>query len=84
MTKTFEMVNLGLMYYFMRIEINQNDEGIFIFQKKYTKYIIKKIKMSGYKTVTTLLDRTKALKKEDSSPLTNNLIFEVLFEAFYT
>jgi len=30
MMKTFEMTNLGLMHYFLGIEIDQENEGIFI------------------------------------------------------
>ena len=31
----FEMIDLGLMSYFLGIEISQIDHGIFITQKKY-------------------------------------------------
>ena len=36
MMKTFEMTDLGLMSYFLVIEVSQRNEGIFISQKKYT------------------------------------------------
>ena len=34
--KTFEMTDLGLMSYFLGIEVSQSNEGIFISQKIYT------------------------------------------------
>ena len=54
MMKTFEMSDLGLMHYFLGIEINQED-GIFICQKKYNENLLKKFKMYGCKTVATPL-----------------------------
>jgi len=48
MMKTFEMTNLGLMKYFLGIEIKQQEEGIFISQKKYTESLIKRFKTNGY------------------------------------
>ena len=50
------MTDLGLMHYFLDIEITQNEDGIFISQRKYSKNLIKKFKMEGYKTVPTPLE----------------------------
>ena len=75
MMKTFEITNLGLLHYFLRIEISQKEDRIFISQKKYTKSLIKKFTMEGCNTVATPLDNTKALKKEDGSPKANNTKF---------
>ncbi|CAL9009295.1 unnamed protein product, partial [Prunus brigantina] len=55
MMKAFEMSDLGLMHYFLGIEINQEKDGIFICQKKYTKNLLKKFKMYGCKTMATPL-----------------------------
>ena len=49
MMKTFEMTDLGLMNYFLGIEVSQQKEGIFIFQKKYTKALLEKFKMNSCK-----------------------------------
>ncbi|XP_062099940.1 uncharacterized mitochondrial protein AtMg00810-like [Humulus lupulus] len=68
MMNSFEMNDLGLMHYFLRIEITQKEDGIFIAQKKYTKTLLKKFKMEGCKTVLTPVDNNKPLKKEDGSP----------------
>ncbi|KAL0383683.1 UNVERIFIED_CONTAM: Myosin-6 [Sesamum calycinum] len=42
MMKTFEMSDLGLMHFFLGIEINQEKDGIFICQKKYSEALLKK------------------------------------------
>ena len=35
MKKEFEMTNLGMMKYFLGLEVTQTDQGIFICQHKY-------------------------------------------------
>ncbi|KAL0326510.1 UNVERIFIED_CONTAM: Secreted RxLR effector protein [Sesamum angustifolium] len=67
MMKTFEMSDLGLMHFFLGIEINQEKEGIFICQKKYTETLLKKFKMESCKTITTPLVTGKKYQKEDGS-----------------
>lgn len=42
---------------------------------RYTETLLKKFKMEGCKTVSTPLDSTKALKKEDGSPKVNESKF---------
>ena len=53
--RTFDMTDLGLMHYFLGIEVDQTDEGIFISQKKYTNSVLKKFWMHGCKYVATSL-----------------------------
>ncbi|KAK4400978.1 Retrovirus-related Pol polyprotein from transposon TNT 1-94 [Sesamum angolense] len=67
MMKTFEMSDLGLMHFFLGIELNQEKEGIFICQKKYTETLLKKFKMESCKTVTTPLVTGEKYQKEDGS-----------------
>ena len=55
MMKTFEMSDLGVMHYFLGIEINQEEDGIFICRKEYTENLLKKFKMYGCKTMATPL-----------------------------
>ncbi|KAL0379430.1 UNVERIFIED_CONTAM: Retrovirus-related Pol polyprotein from transposon RE2 [Sesamum angustifolium] len=83
MMKTFEMSDLGLMHFFLGIEINQEKEGIFICQRKYTETLLKKFKMESCKTVTTPLvtgesTRKKMDHKKSMAPCT-----EVSLEAYY-
>ncbi|XP_058726588.1 uncharacterized mitochondrial protein AtMg00810-like [Vicia villosa] len=68
MMKTFEMTDLGLMSYFLGIEVSQRNEGIFISQKKYTEGLLKKFKMYGCKPVATPLITNEKLQKNDGAP----------------
>ncbi|XP_039158847.1 uncharacterized protein LOC104451691 [Eucalyptus grandis] len=63
MMKTFEMTDLGLMHYFIGIEIDQN-ERFFISQKKYTENLLKKFKMNYCKAISTPLMTNEKLLKE--------------------
>ena len=65
MMKTFEMTDVGLMSYFLGIEVSQRNEGIFISQKKYTEGLLKKFKMYGCKPVATPLITNEKLQKND-------------------
>ncbi|KAL0377326.1 UNVERIFIED_CONTAM: Retrovirus-related Pol polyprotein from transposon RE1 [Sesamum radiatum] len=78
MMKTFEMSDLGLMHFFLGIEINQEKEGIFICQKKYTETLLKKFKMESCKIVTTPLVTGEKYKKEDGSEKVNGSIYKSL------
>ena len=53
MISQFEMTDLGLMSYFLGIEVHQLDGGIFISQRKYASDILKKFKMDVAKPMMT-------------------------------
>ncbi len=53
MQNFFEMNDLGLMCYFLGMEIIQSPKGIFITQQKYAAEILKKFAFTGCKVVTT-------------------------------
>lgn len=45
--KKYEMSNMDILQYFLGV-IYQQDDGVFICQKKYSKNILKKFGMYGY------------------------------------
>jgi len=55
MNKEFDMNDLGLMRYFLGMELNQTHDEIFLFQAKYARGMLKKFGMSEYKLVATLI-----------------------------
>ena len=56
MTKEFEMVNIGLVSYYLGFEVKQEDKGILITQEGYAKEVIKKFKMDYYNLVGTPIE----------------------------
>ncbi|XLT27854.1 hypothetical protein HN873_059146, partial [Arachis hypogaea] len=65
MIKHFEMTDMGLMSYFLGIEVVQRDDGIFISQKKYANDILKKFQMEHSKPVSTPVEEKFKLLRED-------------------
>ncbi|GJS54580.1 retrovirus-related pol polyprotein from transposon TNT 1-94 [Tanacetum coccineum] len=63
MTREFEMINLGLMKYFLGLEIPQCKSGIFVSQAGYAKYILKKSKMEECNPVATPMEPGTKLSK---------------------
>lgn len=49
----FEMTDLGLMSYYLGIEVKQTEEGIFIVQENYAKEVLQKFNMSNSNSVNT-------------------------------
>ena len=49
----FEMKDLGMTHYFLRMEVWQNVDGISLGQGKYEVEILKRFRMVGYKVMTT-------------------------------
>lgn len=78
MMKTFEMTDLGLMHYFLGIEVSQRKNGIFISQKKYIEELLKKFKMCGCKPVATPLVANEKLQKDDGSPKVDASLYRSL------
>ena len=53
MSKEFEISKIGELTFFLSFQIKQMREGIFIFQEKYTKDLLKRFKMDECKPIKT-------------------------------
>ncbi|GAU28976.1 hypothetical protein TSUD_391740, partial [Trifolium subterraneum] len=62
----FEMSMMGELKFFLGIQINQDKDGTYIHQTKYTKELLKKFNMDDCKPMTTPMHPTSSLNKEDS------------------
>ena len=67
MMKGFEMTDLGLMTFFLGMEIKQAEHEVFICQKKYAKGILKKFKLEECKAASTPMNQKEKLCKEDGA-----------------
>ena len=65
MTREFEMTNLGLLKFFLGLEVKQGETCIFISQEKYAKEILKKYKMKNCNPVSTPMEPGAKLSKYD-------------------
>nr|AAL58228.1 putative gag-pol polyprotein [Oryza sativa Japonica Group]ABF96256.1 retrotransposon protein, putative, unclassified [Oryza sativa Japonica Group] len=78
MMHTYEMSDLGLLHYFLGMEVHQSDEGIFISQRKYAENILKKFKMDNCKSVTTPLLPNEKQKARDGADKVDPTIYRSL------
>ncbi|WKA00249.1 hypothetical protein VitviT2T_018628 [Vitis vinifera] len=69
MQDVFEMSDLGIMNYFLGMEIYQCSWGIFISQRKYAMDILKKFKLESCKEVATPLAQNEKISKNDGEKL---------------
>ena len=69
LTSEFEMKDLGLMHYFLGLEVWQRSDEIFLSQGKYNVEFLKKFGMMDYKSMTTPMTINLKLLSDKSSDL---------------
>eukprot|EP00253_Pinus_taeda_P022328 PITA_22328 len=67
MKEEFEMTDMGLLRYFLGIEVDQNENGIFISQARYVNEVLERFNMQDSKAAITPTVMGLKLSKEDSS-----------------
>jgi hypothetical protein len=78
MQSEFEMTNLGIMKYFLGIEVDQSTKGIFVCQKKYAANIIKIFRMEECNPAETLIPLGTKLSKKDEGPTVDPTLYKSL------
>ncbi|GJS10129.1 retrovirus-related pol polyprotein from transposon TNT 1-94 [Tanacetum coccineum] len=62
--KKFQMSSMGELTFFLRLQVKQKEDGIFISQDKYVTAILKKFSFSDVKTASTPMETHKPLLKD--------------------
>eukprot|EP01018_Ginkgo_biloba_P013677 Gb_30759 [translate_table: standard] len=78
MKSEFEMTDLGLMNYFLGIEVTQNSDGTFISQDKYANNILKRFRMQNNKATITPIAMGVKLSKEDERKKVDSTLYKSL------
>ncbi|KAG6489096.1 hypothetical protein ZIOFF_050354 [Zingiber officinale] len=78
MTKEFEMTDIGLMAYYLGIEVNQREDGSFISQAGYAREILKKFRMNNSKSINTPVECGVKLSKHDEEEKVDPTFFKSL------
>ena len=78
MESEFEMIDLGLMKFFMGIEVQQYESGIFISQSKYANTVFKRFNMSNCKAVSTRVITGLKLSKDNDGSTVDPTLFKRL------
>ncbi|KAK2981153.1 hypothetical protein RJ640_013475 [Escallonia rubra] len=63
MTKEFEITDIGLMSYYLGIEVKQRYDGIFISQEAYTKEVLKRFNMENCNPISIPIQVEKKLSR---------------------
>ncbi|XP_028062411.1 uncharacterized protein LOC114265776 [Camellia sinensis] len=69
MMHEFEMSDMGLLHYFLGLEVQQAEGGIFISQRKYAKDLLNKFGMLNCKPATTPMNINEKLQCEDRAEM---------------
>ncbi|XP_022890911.1 uncharacterized protein LOC111405988 [Olea europaea var. sylvestris] len=78
MAQEFEMMDIGLMAYYLGIEVKQMEDYIFISQEGYAKEILKKFNIEDCKHVCTPVKCGIKLSKDDEDEKVNPTLFKSL------
>ncbi|KAG6409647.1 hypothetical protein SASPL_127688 [Salvia splendens] len=78
MTEEFEMTDIGLMAYYLGVEVKQREDGIFIIQEHYAKEILKKFKMEDCKPINTTVECEAKLSKNDKEEKVDPTLYKSL------
>lgn len=68
MQNKFEMSMIGELNFFLGLQVNHNEKGIFISQSKYIKELLKKFGLENSKPVCTPMTTECKLTKDDKTP----------------
>ncbi|GJR97839.1 retrovirus-related pol polyprotein from transposon TNT 1-94 [Tanacetum coccineum] len=67
MKSKFQMSFMGELTFFLRLEVQQKEDGIFISQDKYVAEILKKFDFDNVKTVSTPIETQRPLIKDEEA-----------------
>jgi hypothetical protein len=78
MQSEFEMEDLGIMKYFLGIEVDKSTKGIFVCQQKYATDIIKIFCMEECNPAKTPIPLGKKLSKKYEDPTVDSTLYKIL------
>ncbi|MCH97778.1 copia-type polyprotein, partial [Trifolium medium] len=82
--KEFEMTDLGMMKYFLGIEVVQSAAGIFICQKKYAQEVLERFKMDDCNPVQIpIVPGTKLTRDVEGTKIDNTYYKQMVGSLMY-
>ncbi|KAG6531945.1 hypothetical protein ZIOFF_005781 [Zingiber officinale] len=78
MAKAFDMTNMGLMSYFLGLEVKQGVDDIFMTQEQYAKEVLKRFRMGDCNPINTPVDCRTKLSKSDEGKTVDPTHFKSL------
>ncbi|XP_049345033.1 uncharacterized mitochondrial protein AtMg00810-like [Solanum verrucosum] len=71
LSKTFSLKYLGLLHYFLGIEVHRDDDGLFLSQSKYIQEVLHDTKMQDCKGIHLPMSTSAPLLVDDGAPKTD-------------
>lgn len=78
MAREFEMADIGLMSFYLGLEVRQSDDGIFVGQQAYVKEVLDRFNMSNSKPVATPMMFGAKLSKNEEGEKVDPTLFKSL------
>lgn len=78
MKNKFEMSDLGLLHYFLGLEVKQVEDEVFFSQRKYATDLLKRFNMLNCKVAATPLNLNEKLQLDDGTEQANCSYFRSL------
>ncbi|KAL5583478.1 hypothetical protein UlMin_015920 [Ulmus minor] len=72
----FDMSDLGMMHYFLGMEVVQTDAGIFVSQKKYAQEILDRFHMKNCNSVITPVEKGLKLVKDPTGKMIDSTLYK--------
>lgn len=82
MMHKFDLTNLGKMKYFLGIEVAQNQDGVFICQRRYVHEVLKRFDMDKYHLVNIPIISGCKLTKDENGVRVDNRRYNQLIGSF--
>lgn len=78
MIKAFDMTDLGLLHYFLRVEVWQTGRNIFISQTKYDRSLLDKFRITNCMISSTPMEKGMKLSTKYDSKAVNESVYRKL------
>jgi hypothetical protein len=78
MMKMYKMTDLGLLHYYLGIEVKQGQSGLVLSQANYAKRVLEKVGMKGCNPFKIPMEPKTRLSKENTSPLVDATFYRSL------
>lgn len=78
MMRKFKMTHLGLLRYFLGLEVTQGENDIFVCQRKYVADLLKRLCMTNCEVAATPMNIHEKLQGEDGIEKVNPKLFRSL------
>jgi len=78
MEKEFKMTDLGMLQYFLGLEVKQVEDGIFVSQRKYARDLLSRFAMYNCKDATTSMNTNEKSQLADGTEVAKPTLYKSL------